>query len=90
MDFVNSNLFIYYLLAVNVVAFFLYGIDKYKAAHHLWRIPESVLLLSVVVGGGLGAMTGMKYFRHKTQHLKFRIGVPLIVLCQVGLILYLR
>jgi uncharacterized membrane protein YsdA (DUF1294 family) len=90
MNFLDSNLFIYYLLAINVVAFLLYGIDKYKAVHHLWRIPESVLLLTVVIGGGLGAMTGMKYFRHKTQHLKFRVGVPLIVLCQVGLIMYLR
>lgn len=67
-------------LSLNLVAFLLYGIDKYKAKKQLWRIPESTLLLFSFVGGGLGSLLGMMCFRHKTKHIKFRIIVPLFFL----------
>ena len=54
------------------------------------RVPEKVLLLLVVFGGGMGAFGGMKRFRHKTQHIKFRFGVPLIMLLQVAGLIYLK
>ena len=78
-----------YLAVVNVVAFALYGIDKYKARKGLWRIPESSLLMLAAVGGSMGAWSGMKYFPHKTKHLKFTLGVPAIMLCQMALFVYI-
>ena len=84
------SLMMYYLLAVNVVAFAAFGIDKYKAKRGLWRISEATLLLLAVVGGSIGALLGMRIWHHKTQHAKFRYGLPLIILAQVALIYYLH
>lgn len=60
-------------------------VDKIKAKKNLWRIRESTLILSAVLGGSLGALAGMYTFRHKTRHLKFTIGVPLILGVQIVL-----
>ncbi len=78
-----------YLLIINVVTFFVYGIDKYKAKHDTWRIPEATLLLLAVVGGSVGAWCGMKVWRHKTMHKKFKYGVPAIFILQVVLALWI-
>ena len=75
-----------YLLAINVVTFFVYGIDKWKARHKRWRVSEAALLVLAVLGGSVGAWLGMYVWRHKTQHKKFKYGVPLILLAQVALI----
>ena len=76
-----------YLIAINLVTFFIYGIDKLKAKRGKWRIPESMLLTLAVVGGSIGALLGMLAFRHKTKHKKFTIGVPLILAAQVALLI---
>lgn len=73
-----------YLAAVNAVAFIAYGIDKWKAKHGHWRIAETTLLLLAALGGSLGAWLGMKVWHHKTQHKKFRYGIPLIILLQLA------
>lgn len=78
-----------YLLLVNVIAFVMYGIDKRRAKKDAWRIPEARLLLVAAAGGSVGAWLGMKVWRHKTLHKKFRYGVPAIFLLQVALALYL-
>ena len=65
------------LAAINIVAFFLYGIDKWKARHDKWRITEARLLSVALLGGSVGALLGMKIWHHKTQHAKFRVGLPL-------------
>ena len=78
-----------YLAVVNVVAFALYGIDKYKAKTGAWRIPEKTLLGVAVLGGSVGAMAGMKYFHHKTKHWYFRYGLPVIFLLQAAAVYYL-
>ena len=75
---------------MNVVSFAAFGIDKYKAKRGLWRISEATLLLLAVVGGSIGALMGMRIWRHKTQHAKFRYGLPLIILAQIALIYYLH
>lgn len=77
-----TRLLLYYLLAVNLLTFATYGIDKYKARHARWRVREASLLLLAALGGSIGALLGMHLFRHKTQHKKFRYGVPLILLAQ--------
>lgn len=68
-----------YLVAINIIAFFLYGIDKWKARHDKWRVTEARLITISLLGGSLGAYLGMKTWRHKTQHPKFRYGLPLIL-----------
>lgn len=73
-----------YLELVNLVAFAAFGIDKYKAKKGRWRIPEATLMTLAIIGGSIGALAGMYLFRHKTRHHKFTIGVPAILLLQVG------
>lgn len=75
-----------YLLAINVVTFFVYGIDKWKARHKRWRVSEAALLVLALLGGSVGAWLGMYVWRHKTLHKKFKYGVPLILLAQVILV----
>lgn len=83
-----EKLIVIYLVAVNVVTFFLYGIDKWKAKRSKWRIPEATLLGLAVIGGSIGALLGMKVWHHKTQHKEFRFGVPAIIIIQLLLIGY--
>ena len=80
----------YYLLAINAIAFIMYGIDKYKAKKAKWRISEATLLLLAVLGGSIGAWMGMKVWHHKTMHKKFKYGIPIIIILQVALAVYLH
>lgn len=83
----------YYLFFINVLAFFLMGIDKRKAELGRWRIPERTLFLSAFLGGGVGAIAGMQLFRHKTMHRSFTVGMPLILLLWIiglSFLLYVR
>lgn len=80
---------LYYLLAVNLLTFIIYSIDKYKARHNHWRVREASLLLLAALGGSIGALLAMKVFHHKTQHKKFRYGVPAILFIQITLAVYL-
>ena len=73
---------------LNVITFFLYGIDKWKAKKDRWRIPESTLLRLAVLGGSIGAWLGMKIWHHKTMHKKFKYGIPLILVLQIGALFY--
>lgn len=85
----RSTFVIYYLLGINISAFLIYGLDKFKAQRQLWRIPEITLLLVALLGGSLGAWLGMKVWRHKSKHLLFSIGLPLILALQLVWIGYL-
>ena len=81
---------LYYLLAVNIVAFVLYGIDKYKAKRNKWRVSEAALLTVAVIGGTIGAWAGMRLWHHKTMHKKFKFGIPAIIILQVALMVYIH
>ena len=83
------QLILIYLLAINVFAFFLYGIDKRKAKRSKWRIPEMTLLSIAVIGGSVGAWIGMKVWHHKTMHKKFKYGIPLILFAQIAIVLFI-
>ena len=72
-----------YLLIINIIAFIMYGIDKWKAHRKQWRISEKMLLFLAVIGGSAGASAGVYIFHHKTLHKKFTFGVPLIQVIQV-------
>ena len=78
-----------YLGVVNIVLFILMGVDKVKAIKGSRRIPEATLFLLALIGGGLGGSFGMFSFRHKTRHLKFLIGFPVITIVQAGLFIWL-
>lgn len=78
-----------YFTVINVVTFFLYGLDKWKAKRNAWRISEKMLLLAAFAGGSIGALTGMFFFHHKTRHTSFRVLVPLFLLIHVAVILWL-
>lgn len=79
----------WYLAAVNIVAFIMYGIDKEKARRGAWRIPESTLIGVAFLGGSFGAWAGMRYFHHKTRKKKFFVGIPLILVLEYGLAAWL-
>lgn len=81
-------LILYYICAINLITFLLYGIDKIKSKRGAWRIPEAKLLLLAAIGGSVGAIIGMHLFRHKTLHKKFKYGLPLILLIQVVLLVW--
>ena len=83
---IRSSLLV--LLAMNVVTFYMYGVDKWKAKKSKWRIREAALLGLAVLGGSIGAWLGMKVWHHKTLHKKFRYGVPAIIIVQLSLIAY--
>ena len=74
------------LVAINVATFALYGLDKYRAKHGMWRISENILLGLAWLGGGLGAALSMGLFRHKTRKTRFRVSIPLAVLLWVCLL----
>lgn len=66
-----------YLAVINVVTFFMYGIDKWKAKKSKWRIRETALLGLAVLGGSIGAWLGMKVWHHKTLHKKVQVWCTL-------------
>ena len=83
------KLLLIYLLLINAAGFALMLADKHKAKKNLWRIPEATLLGCALLGGSLGCLLGMHIARHKTKHLKFSLGLPLIFLVQALLFLFL-
>lgn len=78
-----------YLIIVNLIGFTLMGVDKYKASHHKWRIPEKILFLVAIIGGGVGSYAGMMNFRHKTKHASFMYGIPAIIIVHIAIAGYL-
>lgn len=75
-----------YLLAINLMAFVLYGVDKRRAVRNKFRIRERVLLWMARLGGGIGSWLGIKTFHHKTKHTKFRIIVPLWTIIWIAIV----
>lgn len=78
-----------YLLIVNASGFLLMLLDKQKAKKKRWRIPEATLMGVAAMGGSVGSLVGMYTFRHKTKHLKFTLGIPAILVCQILLAVWI-
>lgn len=78
-----------YLIIINAAAFLLMLVDKLKAKRGAWRIPEATLMGVAAIGGSVGALAGMYTFRHKTRHLKFTLGIPVILIVQIALVILL-
>lgn len=81
---------IIYLVAANIVGFVLMGADKSKARRGAWRIPEKTFFIVSLLGGSLGTFLGMMIFRHKTRHWYFILGIPLIMILQAGIAIWLQ
>ncbi len=85
----GMKLFAIYLAVMNVLGVAVMWSDKRRARLHRWRIPEKVLFGVSLLGGSAGTWAGMYLFRHKTKHWYFVIGMPLILVCQAALAIYL-
>jgi len=79
-----------YLLMINLIGFFMMWSDKRRAKWGKWRIPEQTLFIVTALGGGIGTIAGMYTFRHKTKKLKFTIGLPVLVILEIILVIYLK
>ena len=84
-----KELLLLYLLIINALGFALMLADKWKARKNLWRIPEATLMAVAALGGSVGSLLGMYAVRHKTKHLKFTVGIPLILGLQLLLAVFL-
>lgn len=82
-------IFLLYLLTINAAGFFSMLADKHKARKKLRRVPEATLLGAAAIGGSIGALMGMYLVRHKTRHLKFTVGIPVILALQIILLIFI-
>lgn len=78
-----------YILIINLFAIFLMKYDKVKAINNQYRVSEKTLFLIALILGGIGIYIGMYLFRHKTKHVKFTVGIPLIIILNILTIYYL-
>lgn len=78
-----------YIIILNLIGFALMGIDKRRAIKNAFRVPEATLFAIAIAGGSIGSILGMLLFRHKTKHLYFKIGLPVILLLQILLLVLL-
>ncbi len=78
-----------WLIIINIITFAVFGIDKKKAIDGKFRISESALFLLSLLGGSLGGFIAMHTFHHKTKKWYFKFGIPLILIAQVLLIIFI-
>lgn len=78
-----KTIILLYFLIINLVGFLLMLVDKRRAIKKEWRISEKSLFIVSILGGSIGSYLGMYYFRHKTKHLKFTLGIPIIIIIQI-------
>lgn len=84
-----EQLFILYLAVINLTTFFYFGIDKIKAQLSSRRVSEKRLWILSLMGGSLGALLGMYFFRHKTKKVSFQAALAVILAVQVVLVVWL-
>lgn len=77
-----NTLVLLYFFIINLVGFLLMLVDKRRSINREWRISERTLFIVSIIGGAIGSYVGMQIFRHKTKHLKFTVGIPIIIIIQ--------
>ena len=85
---ITPEMIILYILLINIIGFFIMGLDKFKAKKGYWRTPEKTIFTITLLGGGVGTVAGMYVFRHKTKKLAFTIGLLTILIPEIGLVIY--
>ena len=90
-DYINqmNYLPVIWLVIMNIAGFAICAIDKRKAIRNKWRIPEKNIFIAALLGGSVGVYTSMLLFHHKTKHLRFMIGIPLIFAAEAGLLYFI-
>lgn len=89
VETIGIKYIVIYFIVINLIGFLAMGIDKYKAKRNYWRIPEGTLMMLAVLGGGIGTISGIYVFRHKTKKMKFTVGMPTILISEITIIIYL-
>ncbi|WP_127578908.1 DUF1294 domain-containing protein [Paenibacillus koleovorans] len=78
------KLLVFYLIVLNFAGYAVMGYDKQQAKRKNRRIPEKRLFLIALAGGAAGVLIGMQLWRHKTKHLSFTVGIPLLLALNIG------
>lgn len=81
--------FILYIFLINIMSFFTMGLDKKNAINHNRRISEKTLITYAILLGSIGIYSGMYFFRHKTKHIKFTLGVPMIIVLNIFIVYFI-
>jgi uncharacterized membrane protein YsdA (DUF1294 family) len=84
-----EKILIIYCIILNLAGYISMGIDKDRARKNRWRIRERSLFLISILGGSFGSLLGMILFHHKTKHIKFILGIPVILLLQIIILVYI-
>jgi uncharacterized membrane protein YsdA (DUF1294 family) len=84
----KTSYIIRYVLGINIITFFVFGIDKWKARNQASRISEKTLLKFCLLGGGVWALLAMEFFRHKTQKWSFLLKYYIIIILWIFLVIY--
>ncbi len=85
-----TQIAVIYLIVINILGFLVMGLDKHKAKMAERRIPENTLFMFTILGGGVGTIAGMYVFHHKTKKMKFKVGMPLILILEILIFVYFR
>lgn len=85
-----TQIAVIYLIVINILGFLAMGLDKHKAKMAERRIPENTLFMFTILGGGIGTIAGMYVFHHKTKKMKFKVGMPLILILEILIFVYFK
>ncbi len=85
-----TQIAVIYLIVINILGFLVMGLDKHKAKMAERRIPENTLFMFTILGGGIGTIAGMYVFHHKTKKMKFKVGMPLILILEILIFVYFK
>lgn len=85
-----TQIAVIYLIVINILGFLVMGLDKHKAKMVERRIPENTLFMFTILGGGIGTIAGMYVFHHKTKKMKFKVGMPLILILEILIFVYFK
>ena len=85
-----TQIAVIYLIVINILGFLIMGLDKHKAKMAERRIPENTLFTFTVLGGGIGTIAGMYVFHHKTKKMKFKVGMPLVLILEILIFVYFK
>ena len=85
-----TQIAVIYLIVINILGFLVMGLDKHKAKMAERRIPENTLFIFTILGGGVGTIAGMYVFHHKTKKMKFKVGMPLILILEILIFVYFK
>ena len=85
-----TQIAVIYLIVINILGFLIMGLDKHKAKMAERRIPENTLFMFTILGGGVGTIAGMYVFHHKTKKMKFKVGMPLVLILETLIFVYFK